>query len=142
VLRQLVALGHVVPEGEYNTLALADSARSVLKGEVPIVLRVPRAVALRGRVRKERAAAPGRAPASAAELDASAQQRFAALKAWRGDVARQHNLPAYVVFHDAALAAMAREQPASLNELAGISGVGAKKLEAYGREILRVLACP
>jgi len=54
-------------------------------------------------------------------------------------VAREHNLPAYVVFHDATLAMMAREQPATLDQLAGISGVGAKKLEAYGREILRVL---
>ena len=66
--------------------------------------------------------------------------RFAALKAWRAEVAREHNLPAYIVFHDAVLAAMAREQPATLDELAGISGVGAKKLDAYGREILRVLA--
>jgi len=139
VLRQLVALGHVVPEGEYNTLGLTDSARSVLKGEVPIVLRVPRAAAPRSRERKERGAAPRRAPAAVAELDGGAQQRFAALKAWRGEVAREHNLPAYVVFHDAALAAMARELPGSLDELAGISGVGAKKLEAYGREILRVL---
>ncbi len=140
VLRQLVALGHVVPEGEYNTLALTDSARSVLKGEVPIVLRVPRATAPRSRIRKERGASPTRAPAAAAELDTAAQARFAALKAWRAEVAREHNLPAYVVFHDAALAAMAREQPATLDELAGISGVGAKKLEAYGREILRVLS--
>jgi len=54
-------------------------------------------------------------------------------------VAREHNLPAYVVFHDATLAEMARDQPGSLDELGGISGVGAKKLEAYGREILRVL---
>ena len=140
VLRQLVALGHVVPEGEYNTLALTDSARSVLKGEVPIVLRVPRAAAPRSRERKERSGAPARTPAAAAELDASAQARFAALKAWRAEVAREHNLPAYVVFHDTALATMAREQPGSLDELAGISGVGAKKLEAYGREILRVLS--
>ena len=139
VLRQLVALGHVVPEGEYNTLALTASARTVLKGEVAIVLRVPRAAVPRSRVRKERGTSPSRAPAAAAELDSAAQQRFAALKAWRGEVARAHNLPAYLVFHDAALAAMAREQPASLDELAGISGVGAKKLEAYGREILRVL---
>ncbi len=144
VLRQLVALGHVVPEGEYNTLALSDSARAVLKGEVPIVLRQPRAAAPRGRVRKERALAsdraPTRAPAAAAELDAAAQARFAALKAWRAEVAREHNLPAFLVFHDTALAAMARERPASLGELAGISGVGAKKLEAYGREILQVLS--
>ena len=94
----------------------------------------------RSKVRKERAASPTRASAAAAELDAAAQQRFAALKAWRAEVAREHNLPSYVVFHDAHLAAMAREQPASLDDLAGISGVGAKKLEAYGREILRVLS--
>jgi ATP-dependent DNA helicase RecQ len=45
-----------------------------------------------------------------------------------------------VIFHDATLAQMAQEAPGSLDALAQISGVGAKKLEAYGREILRVLA--
>jgi ATP-dependent DNA helicase RecQ len=139
VLRQLVALGHVIPEGEYNTLALADSARAVLKGDVPIVLRLPRAATAKSRVRKERAPGSARAPAAARELDAGALQRFAALKAWRAEVAREHNLPAFVVFHDATLAVMARERPASLGQLADISGVGAKKLEAYGHEILRVL---
>ena len=72
VLRQLVALGHVIPEGEYNTLALADSARAVLKGDVPIVLRLPRAATAKSRVRKERAPGSARAPAAARELDASA----------------------------------------------------------------------
>jgi ATP-dependent DNA helicase RecQ len=139
VLRQLVALGHVVPEGEYNTLALTDSARAVLKGEVPIVLRLPRAAPPRSRARKAGSMATSRAPTVAADLDPAAQQRYAALKAWRADIAREHNLPAYVVFHDATLAAMARDRPATLDRLAGISGVGAKKLEAYGRQILRVL---
>ena len=138
VLRQLVALGHVAPQGEYNTLALTESAREVLKGEVSVVLRVPRAATPRTRLRKERGGS-GRTPVAAAELDPAAQLRFAELKAWRAEIAREHNLPAYVVFHDATLAAMAREQPSSLDALAGISGVGAKKLEAYGREILRVL---
>jgi ATP-dependent DNA helicase RecQ len=78
-------------------------------------------------------------PAAAATLDAAALARFAALKAWRAEVAREHNLPAYIVFHDATLAQMALQAPSTLDELAGISGVGAKKLEAYGREILRVL---
>jgi ATP-dependent DNA helicase RecQ len=140
VLRQLVALGHVATEGEYNTLALTDSARAVLKGEVPIVLRVPREPAPRGRTRRDArgGARPG-AAGVAATLDADAQQRFASLKAWRAEVAREHNLPAYVVFHDATLAAMAQQQPATLDALGTISGVGAKKLQAYGREILRVL---
>lgn len=54
-------------------------------------------------------------------------------------MAREHNLPACIVFHDATLAEMARECPASLDALGGISGVGAKKLEAFGQEILWVL---
>jgi ATP-dependent DNA helicase RecQ len=53
-------------------------------------------------------------------------------------VAREHNLPAYVIFHDATLAAIAERNPASLEDLQGISGMGAKKLEAYGAEVLRV----
>ena len=73
-------------------------------------------------------------------LDEAAQALFDRLKAWRFEVARSHGLPAYVIFHDATLAQMARECPQTLSELSGISGVGAKKLQAYGDEILRVLA--
>ena len=72
-------------------------------------------------------------------LDAAGLERFAALKAWRGEVARAHNLPAYVVFHDATLAEMADLRPDSLDALAQISGVGARKLDAYGEQILAVL---
>jgi ATP-dependent DNA helicase RecQ len=55
-------------------------------------------------------------------------------------VAREHNLPPYVVFNNATLAEMARREPTSLAEMGEIGGVGAKKLDAYGAEILRVLA--
>jgi ATP-dependent DNA helicase RecQ len=143
VLRQLVAMGCLRAEGEYNTLELDASAREVLRGEVQLLLKVPtelsrsKSVAKSGRSRVGGGAAAGKPPP--VPLDAQAMQRFAALKAWRGEVAREHNLPAYVVFHDATLAQMAREYPQSPVELAGISGVGAKKLEAYGSEILRVL---
>jgi ATP-dependent DNA helicase RecQ len=139
VLRQLVALGHVVAEGEYNTLALTPSARAVLKGEVNLRLRVASDTP-----RRERSARPARtargAQAGATELDSAAQARLAALKAWRTGVAREHNLPAYVVFHDATLTAMAREQPRTLDELAGIGGVGGKKLHAYGEQLLQLLS--
>jgi ATP-dependent DNA helicase RecQ len=136
VLRQLVALGHVVAEGEFNTLHLTASARAVLKGEVSMLLRhAPERVKPARGMRGTRA----KAKPLPADLDAAAQSRLAALKAWRSEVAREHNLPAYVVFHDATLAEMARVRPGSLEELAHITGVGAKKLDAYGREILRVL---
>ena len=72
-------------------------------------------------------------------LDADAQARFQALKVWRATVAREHNLPAYVVFHDATLAQMAEQAPATLDALAGISGVGVKKLQAYGADLLDVM---
>jgi ATP-dependent DNA helicase RecQ len=131
VLRQLVALGHVRAEGEWNTLTLMPSARAVLRGEEQMLLRVPAESTRRSR--------SSRRGASAAALDAGGQRHFAALKAWRSEVAREHGLPAYVIFHDATLAEMARRAPTSLSELAQVSGVGAKKLEAYGPEILRVL---
>ncbi len=141
VLRQLIALGHLRAEGEYNTLELCESARAVLKGEVPVMLRVaadppPK----RGRASRSGNASSTKGKAPPLPLDDSGLARFAALKAWRAEVAKEHNLPAYVVFHDATLAEMARSCPDSLDALAGISGVGAKKLDAYGREILRVLA--
>jgi ATP-dependent DNA helicase RecQ len=137
VLRQLIALGHVRAEGEYNTLALAPSAREVLRGEVQMLLRQPSEAPRRTRGAK--AARGGKDKPAPVALDAQGMTRYAALKAWRAGIAKEHNLPAYVVFHDAALAEMARAVPASLDELGQISGVGAKKLEAYGSEILRVL---
>ena len=145
VIRQLLSLGHLQSEGEYTTLVLTDSARAVLKGEITITLReareLPRGSASRTkRVRTEggRSSSPA-AAALQAKLDEPAKVRLAALRAWRSEVAREHNLPAYIVFNDATLAQMALTAPATLDELSGISGVGAKKLEAYGREILRVL---
>ena len=141
VLRQLIALGHVHSVGEFNTLELADSARAVLRGEVPVMLRVPAEAPPRSRkgARGSSSARGGVSKPPPLPLDEASLARFAALKAWRAEIAREHNLPAYVVFHDATLAEMARGAPESLDALGGISGVGAKKLEAYGLAILRVL---
>jgi ATP-dependent DNA helicase RecQ len=137
VLRQLIALGHLRTEGEYNTLELTPSARAVLRGEVTLLLRQPSEAPKRGKT--ARATRGGKEKPPPVPLDAQGTERFAALKAWRAEVAKEHGLPAYVIFHDATLAEMARSQPASLDDLSQISGVGEKKLEAYGREILRVL---
>jgi len=137
VLRQLIALGHLRAEGEFNTLALTESSREVLRGQLQLLLRVPAAAPPRGGRGKAARVPKNKAPPL--PLDEQALQHFDALKAWRAEVAREHNLPAFVVFHDATLAQMARECPDSLEALGGISGVGAKKLEAYGAEILRVL---
>ena len=140
VLRQLLATGAVglqkvmLESGHsFDTLSLTEGSRPVLKGDVPVLLRESTASAPAKRTR--RGTAP---PAAAANLGPDAQARFINLKAWRAEVAREHNLPAYVIFHDATLAAIAERNPASLDDLQGISGMGAKKLEAYGAEVLRV----
>jgi len=65
---------------------------------------------------------------------------FERLRAWRAQTARAAGLPPYVIFHDATLAAIAAVHPESHSDLAGISGVGAKKLERYGDDLLRVLS--
>ena len=144
VLRQLIATGALglqkvmLDSGHsFDTLCLTEGSRAVLKGEVPVQLResVSSAPAKRTRTRKETGSAP---PAAAANLGPDAQVRFINLKAWRAEVAREHNLPAYVIFHDATLAAIAERNPGTLEDLQGISGMGAKKLEAYGAEVLRV----
>jgi ATP-dependent DNA helicase RecQ len=143
VLRQLVALGHLAADGEYGTLGLTASSREVLRGDVTLLLREAIAAPARARASRKRKSGVGEGAAGKPPprpLDTAGLERFAALKAWRAEVARAHNLPAYVVFHDATLAEMADAWPASLDDLAGISGVGAKKLEAYGEDILRVLA--
>jgi ATP-dependent DNA helicase RecQ len=135
VLRQLLAFGQLRAEGDFNTLELTALARPVLRGEQRVLLRKPSPT----RKRKAKGERRSKEAAQKVALDGASQRRFEALKAWRAGVARAHNLPAYVVFHDATLAEMARSQPSSLNALGQITGVGKKKLEAYGGDILRVL---
>lgn len=143
VMRQLLATGalglhKVVSENSghvFDTLCLTPGSRAVLKGEVTVQLR--EAVAASRSKATRRSNQPN---AAAANLGPDAQVRFINLKAWRAEVAKSHNLPAYVIFHDATLAAIAELNPQSLQDLQGVSGMGAKKLEAYGAEVLRVVA--
>ena len=141
VLRQLIATGALTVNAEaFNTLQLTAGSRAVLKGEQPVMLR--ESVSQPGgrkRSREKTADKAAKATATTAGLTAIGQQRFAALKLWRAEVARAHNLPAYVIFHDATLAAIAALAPQTLRELEGVSGIGARKLEAYGEDVLRVV---
>ncbi|OYU46088.1 MAG: DNA helicase RecQ [Burkholderiales bacterium PBB4] len=140
VLRQLIALGAVAVDAQaFNTLHLTEKSRAVLRGEVPVQLRESVSAPAERKSRGKTGAGPAAVRAPIA-LDGAALERYAALKAWRAEVAREHNLPAYVIFHDATLAAIAKRAPQSLEDLQGISGMGAKKLEAYADAVLRVMA--
>jgi ATP-dependent DNA helicase RecQ len=139
VLRQLIAMGAVAVDAQaFNTLQLTAESRGVLKGEVAVMLResVSAPAERKGR-RDARLGAVVKAPI---QLDSEGLMRYSALKAWRAEVAQQHNLPAYVIFHDVTLAAIAQKAPQTIEDLQGISGIGAKKLEAYAQSVLEVVA--
>ena len=132
VFRQLVALGYVRPDHEaYGALRLTDASRAVLKGEQHVAMR-------RVMPRKGKAAAPRRARDTETAPDADADM-LARLKAWRSEQARTQSVPAYVIFHDRTLAAIAAAQPQDLDALSEIDGIGAKKLERYGQPLLELL---
>lgn len=137
VLRQLLARGLLTVDHEgYGTLVLTEESRAVLKGEVTLRLRRAAPETKRSASRSR-----GRAPAAAVQdLPEEVQARFEALKAWRAATARSHGVPAYVIFHDATLRDVALRCPRNLEELAGITGIGARKREAYGEELLACVA--
>ena len=145
VLRQLIAKGMVrVDPDAFNTLQLLPEARQVLRGEVSVMLRdqIIGDTSDRRKTNAKRGSKTSVKGLAEATLNAGALERLARLKAWRAEVAREHNLPAFVIFHDATLRAIAERAPQDMTDLEGISGIGQKKLAAYGGEVLRVCAAP
>jgi ATP-dependent DNA helicase RecQ len=150
VLRQLVMLRLVQVDTErYSILRLTSACREVLRGERTIRLR--RAID-RGRMRTAGRGLVDRTRVTAAQAarvlsdgsvpladDDTHGVLFEALRAWRLQVAREHGVPAYTVFHDATLEEIARRRPGSTDELRAVSGVGAVKLERYGLAVLGVV---
>ena len=139
VFRQLVAAGLLEVDLEgHGALRLSAASSAVLKGERSVPLRVEAAAKPRSRKRDAAAARGGAAPAPV-DLPADAAARFESLRAWRAEVARTQNVPAYVIFHDRTLREIALARPADIGGLAGIPGVGAAKLERYGESLLALL---
>lgn len=136
VIRQLLARGVIVAQGEYGVLAVGEEGAAVLRGEAAVPLR--RDVLGRGGATRAKASrrAQGRTDAVA---DAD-RDLFEALRAWRAGVAKEQGVPAYIVFGDATLRALAERRPASVTDLEGITGIGAKKRDAYGDAVLQVVA--
>jgi ATP-dependent DNA helicase RecQ len=132
VVRQLLAQGLLQVQGEYGVLALTEAAGEVLRGQ--------REVRLRREPERARTVRTPRTAAAPPVLDQPQQELFQQLRAWRSAVAKEQGVPAYVVFNDATLAAIAQARPSSLGELRGISGVGDAKLERYGEAVRQVVA--
>nr|MBA3775452.1 HRDC domain-containing protein [Betaproteobacteria bacterium] len=131
VFRQLIAMGLArVDHESHGALKLAEPSRAVLKGEQLVEMR--RVVAGHSRSKRSR-------KQTGFDLAPGAAGLFERLKRWRLAEAQAQAVPAYVILHDSTLAELARRRPRSLDELAGITGIGARKLERYGASLLDVV---
>jgi ATP-dependent DNA helicase RecQ len=136
LLRQLLVRGLVASDIDgLQVLRLERDAWPVLRGETPLHLREERAPSARSRRRDRRPEGAlwtelGAAPSAADE------RLFEALRALRRDLAQAQGVPAYVVFHDSTLRAVAARAPRSLLELAQVPGIGEAKLARYGEAVL------
>ena len=138
-LRQLVAMGHLAPDSEaFGALKLTETSRGVLKGETEIMLREETATA--GRASRTRSRRGDLAPRSAASGQTGDATLLASLRAWRSEVARTRGVPAYVVLHDTTIDGIATARPTTLGQLRDIPGIGDKKLEHYGADLLALVA--
>ncbi|MGR4875629.1 DNA helicase RecQ [Pseudoxanthomonas sp. LARHCG66] len=130
VFRQLVACGLLEVEAEFGSLRLTEGSRAVLRGERRLQLRKEQ------RERRERE----RGPRSGLPVEAADLPRFQLLRDLRAQLAREQNVPAYVILHDSTLRNIAELQPATLDELGRVGGIGGAKLERYGQRVLEALA--
>jgi ATP-dependent DNA helicase RecQ len=143
LVRQLGGLGYLqpVPGGKGGLqLGPAASVRPLLRGEVS--LKLPLSQPQRN-ARKGTSAPPARTTGAVAGLDGDLEVDEAlltALRTWRREQARQQGVPPYVVFHDRTLMELAAQQPATLEALGRISGIGTAKLTRYGEALLGVLS--
>ena len=126
IARALQARGSLVPT-EHGGLALGGNAREILKGEAAVEIVVPPKP---GRRRRQK---DGATPNPADD------PLFEALRGVRRELAKEQGVPPYVIFHDATLREMAAARPQSLEELGRTSGIGSRKLEAYGDAFLTVI---
>ena len=130
VVRQLVATGLLDVDVEgHGSLRLTEASREVLTGGGRVALRKP-APSRRG------TGSHARTATATLQLSRDDLALFDALRALRADLAREQNVPAYVIFHDATLREIATRRPASRGELAAMGGIGANKLARYGDAVL------
>jgi ATP-dependent DNA helicase RecQ len=130
VARQLIVAGYLRADAaRFGALVLTETSRGVLRGETPLQFREDpkRPVVTSRRTATERIVAEK-------DLDL-----WEALRTCRQTVASEHNVPAYVIFHDKTLHEMLAYRPQTAAEMLGISGVGQAKLDRYGDRFLSVL---
>ncbi len=131
VFRQLVAAGLLEVDSEgFGGLRLTDASRAVLTGAQTVTLRKELPSKKRERDGGPRTGVP---------VQSQDLHLFRALRDLRARLAREQNVPAYVIFHDSTLRNIAEKRPESMGELGQVGGIGGAKLERYGADVLDVI---
>ena len=131
VTRQLVVAGHLRADAErYGALVLTDTSRGVLRGETPLQFREDP---------KQPAGVATRRSSRARAVATEDQGLWEALRDCRQNLASEHEVPAYVIFHDKTLHEMLEFRPQTEAAMLDISGVGQTKLDRYGWQFLEII---
>lgn len=131
VVRQLLAKRLLATRGEYGTLGITEGSAAVLSGTSTVPMR---------NEPERRASSSSARRAAVADLAPADAGLFEALRAWRAAEAKEQGVPAYIVFGDATLRAIATARPGTVDDLGGISGIGEKKRASYGEALVAVVA--
>jgi ATP-dependent DNA helicase RecQ len=138
-LRQLVAMGHLRADSDaFGAIKLTETARGVLKGETEVMLR-EQVAGPRNRASRSKSRRGDLAPLAAGQSGPGNPALVAALRLWRSEVARRRGVPAYVVLHDSTIDGIALARPTTLDQLRNVAGIGDKKLEHYGDELIAMV---
>lgn len=136
IFRQLVAYGYLaVDHGGFGALVLTEAAKPVLKNEEKVTLRRY----VKPQRTRQSSSRSGTRVDPTAGMGTRERARWDALRAWRAETAKTDGVPAYVIFHDATLAEIARNAPETIDDLRHIPGMGVRKLERFGDEIIDVV---
>jgi ATP-dependent DNA helicase RecQ len=125
---QLLGLGFLAREGEYQTLRLTETGRSLLKGQAAVQLTMPR--------QAERKPSLRRNSSDGAPLSPQEETLFEALRVWRRAIAQDRGVPPYLILGDATLRELARLRPVSAAALRNVKGIGEVKARDLGARLL------
>ncbi len=131
VFRQMVALGLLTTDNEgHGSLNLTVASRAVLKGQQTVYLR---------QQTKQKRFSESRQGDDFALLDSTERHLWEQLRIWRAKTAKEHGVPAYVIFHDTTLRELVRLCPQTEDELRQVTGIGVRKLDKYGNHLIEIL---
>ncbi|TXI18490.1 MAG: DNA helicase RecQ [Nitrosomonas sp.] len=131
IFRQITVLDLLAVDSEsYGALRLTECSRAVLKGHKRVHLRLQR---------KPVKASQKHQNGDRTQLACAGHSLWEQLRVWRAKTAKEHGVPAYVIFHDATLQELVQLCPKTEDELRRVPGIGGRKLDKYGNHLLAIL---